>query len=725
MKRSKFNPSSYEITRKIGLWRRIVDDFIPHLIFADIHRWVLWVPVLIAVGIGYYFSLKTEPNWYSGLLCLSTMVLMGGLFRKSPLIMFICIFAGLLALGFTAAQYRTMMSANTSLKYEIGPVGVSGRIQHIDPLPHGVRVTLDNVHIDGRIAAHEIPQKVRIRINSQDYGPLHAGDWIEVYTILSPPSPPSSPHAFDFQRYAYFKGIGAVGFSYGSARITKKAAGDQSAVSFNVLQSQLRQSVSERIKQALPGERGTLAVALITGEKKAIKETTVQAMRDAGLAHLLAISGLHIGLVAGLVLFMTRAVLASIPRIAATYPIKTWAAILALVAALAYTVLAGTTIPTLRAFTMMLLVLSAIIIGRRGITLRLVAVAATVILVFQPESLLGPSFQLSFAAVTGLVASYEAISRLKKDRRNQDFLHRTARYVGGIGLSTLIAGLATAPFAAYHFHQLASYGVIANLVAVPITALWIMPSGLIAMVLMPFGLEQIGLTPMGWGIEAVIDIAKIAAAFPSSVHAISAFSSDALIIITGGCLWLCLWQHRIRYLGLSGVVIGIYLALSPVQPILLAHNDGELFAYQDTQSIALLGPGTRKNRFVRNVWTQRAGFVTPLFGADFNKEINCDLMGCVIKKHNKVLALVWNEGALIEDCWIADIILSSVPVRRNCPKPTQIIDRFDLWQEGSHAIYLDEQNLFIESTRDVRGIRPWTIIPRSKHREVPTDEFAS
>ncbi|MBT4889870.1 MAG: ComEC family competence protein, partial [Rhodospirillales bacterium] len=502
------NPNPYVAAQKTSSLRYLARNFFRNLFYYDYHRWVLWLPVFMAFGIGLYFTLNFEPVWYLGFCILGTLALFARVIRHSQILFMLVITLCFVALGFSAAQFRTARVATTSLQREIGPLNFSGRVMQMETMPTGSRVILENLQIDGPIKAFEVPERVRIRINTSKGESFRPGDWIKLYGVLRPPSSPASPHAFDFQRYAFFKGIGGVGFSMSIPQIIRQAKESNAAVSFNLLQSQIRQTVSNHIRNALPNETGAVATALITGEKKGISRNTMEAIRDAGLAHLLAISGLHIGLVAGLVFYIVRALLVLSPGVAVRHPIKTWAALAALIAAFGYTLLAGSTIPTLRAFTMMAFVLGAITMGRRGITLRLVAVAAIVILLFQPESLLGASFQLSFAAVTGLVATYEAISRRYSTAwRKRNIIIRMLVYLGGVGLSTFIAGLATAPFAAYHFHQLASYGVLANLFAVPATALWIMPSAVLGVVLMPLGRESIGLVPMGWGIDAVIAVA--------------------------------------------------------------------------------------------------------------------------------------------------------------------------------------------------------------------------
>ena len=316
--------------------------------------------------------------------------------------------------------------------------------------------------------------------------------------IVAPPPAPAAPGAFDFQRRAYFIGLGGVGFALGPATVTAKGGGG----AFDTLAlavARLRQNISRVVMASIDGPPGTVAAALMTGQRAAIPPSVMDAFRDSGLAHLLAISGLHIGLVAGIIFIALRGVLALVPTLALAHPIKKWAAATAIAGAFAFTVVAGATVPTQRAFLMIGLVLMAVLFDRRGLSMRLVAWAALVILVLSPESLLGASFQLSFAAVIALIAAYEALRERRRygDDRGATIWQRALLYVGGVALTTLIAGSVTAPFAVYHFNRFAAFGLAANLIAVPVTALWIMPWAVAAFLLMPFGLEVFALTPMG------------------------------------------------------------------------------------------------------------------------------------------------------------------------------------------------------------------------------------
>ena len=359
------------------------------------------------------------------------------------------------------------------------------------------------------------PERVRITIRTERGG-VRAGDWGRLRAVLPPPPGPAAPGAFDFARRAWFERLGAVGYAISPA--TRIDGTAESNGWFAPGLGRLRNTLAARVRDALGPAAGGVAAALMTGDRGTIPAADLAAMRDEGLAHLLAISGLHMGLLAASLFFVVRASFALWPAVTLRYPIKKWAAAVTLIGAFGYLLVTGATVPTQRAYLMTGLVLVAVMLDRLAFSMALVAWAATVVLMARPESLLGPSFQISFAAVVALIAVYEALrERLTAWRRRARVTRRLGLYLLGVGITTLIAGLATAPFAAFHFDRVVSYGLIANLGAVPITALWIMPLALAAYALMPFGLEGAALVPMGWGIEAVLWIAHTVAAWPAAV----------------------------------------------------------------------------------------------------------------------------------------------------------------------------------------------------------------
>ncbi len=675
-------------------------------------RWTLWSPVFIGIGIATYFSLDREPVIWLGpmLLGIACVVLIWGRYRQ-----FLVLFAAagaLLALGFSAAQIRTLQTAAPVLERSYGPKTISGRVLKVEAFSNATRVTLDQVSLVG-ITPEDTPHRIRIRLRATDRPRI--GSYIKVYGKLLPPSRPAAPGAFDFQRHAWYLKLGAVGFAFGGAERTENGNLTESDRA-GLWIAKLRQRIATRIRVALPGNTGAVAAALVTGDRSAIPRDVMSAMRDSGLAHLLAISGLHMGLVAAILFFGLRLLLASNETLALRYPIKKFAALAALTGGLAYLILTGATIPTQRAFLMTGLVLLAVILDRTAISLRLVALAATVILMIAPESLLSASFQMSFAAVVSLVAVYESgrpFSGIGADKTRK----RIALYVTGVAITTIVAGLATGIFAMYHFGRVAHFGLAANLFAVPITAFWIMPAAVLAMVLMPLGLEGFALAPMGWGIDAVVGIARYVAELPNAISLVPAMPMFGLGAAAIGGLWLCLWRRRWRYLGIMGVAFAIATVFVNSGPDILVSADGHLMAVR-TGDGRLSMSTTRREKRTARTWLSRAGQGEAGNWLAEVTTLRCDSVACIYRPENNVVALVNDPRALAEDCLRADVVVSSVPVRGRCPAARLVVDRFDLWRWGSHAIWLEEGRPEVTTVADIQGDRPWSTKRRPSRKPI-------
>ncbi len=436
-------------------------------------RWPLWIPVCLGCGVGVYFGLPAEPSFW-GLCGLTGMGIALAVISRRYLtpIWTACLAVVLLCGGVLVAQLVTLSVEHTVLSKRSPPGTIFGQISQVDIRPNGGRIVLDKARSTS-VRADKMPDRIRLQVR-EPLDQFQPGDWVTVRAVITPPPPPSSPGAFDFQRHLYFQGIGATGFVLGRV---EKLSSSITAYDLTAGLNKLRQNLSLRIRAAIDGPAGAVAAALMTGDRQAIPERVHEDFRKVGLAHLLAISGLHVGLIAGLILLLVRRGLIVIPPLALRYPVKKWASAVAILAAFAYALVAGATIPTQRAFIMIGLVLVAVILDREGISMRLVAWAALVVLLLSPDTMLGPSFQLSFAAVIALIAMYESW----RDRRDPEgkgprpWPSRLMLYLGGIMLTSLIASLATAPFALYHFNRVAVAGLLANMIAVPLTGLWIMP----------------------------------------------------------------------------------------------------------------------------------------------------------------------------------------------------------------------------------------------------------
>ena len=293
---------------------------------------------------------------------------------------------------------------------------------------------------------------------------------------------------------------------------------------------------------------GGVATAVIAGKRGTMDEAVKEAFRNSGLSHLLAIAGLHLGLVGAFVFFAVRGGLALVPWVALRLPIKKIAAAATLVVLFCYLLLSGAAIPTERAFVMNGIVFAAILIDRLRISMRICAIAAAVVLVLQPESLAGVSFQMSFGAVVALIAVYETWGvRLARLLHRGGVGRKVLGYCGGIAVTTLVATIGTEPFSIYHFHKLVLYSPLANVIAVPISAMWTLPWGVVACLLMPLGLEHLALIPMGWGIDVTIWVAQCVAALPGNVWAMPRLPAWGIVLVAFGGLWVCLWKAWRRW----------------------------------------------------------------------------------------------------------------------------------------------------------------------------------
>jgi competence protein ComEC len=678
-------------------------------------RWILWVPVFIGVGVAAYFELASEPPIWLGVAGLAGSVAARVAFRRRPLPAVAATCLAMAFLGLTAAQLRVTLVSAPFLTREIGRAAVEGRVCEVDLRPNGYRLYLDDVAIAG-VSPEATPKRVRVRVGKR-FSPDQVGERIGITAhSLGPASAPLAPGAFDFQRDVFFERIGAVGYAIDAPRPIGPQSSDSWIRSLPCRLSALRLTIAERIRSVLPGDTGAISVALITGDQGAISKPTMQQMRDSGLAHLLSISGLHITLVAGILFVTVRRALCLVRRVALNYPIKKWGAIAAFVATLFYVLLAGAPVPAVRSLIMTSMFLLAVILDRTAISLPPVAWAAVVVLLVSPEELIGPSFQMSFGAIVALVAAYEATQTQRlRWRAEAGWGGRAALYVAGLVFTSLIATLATGPYSIYHFNRIAHYGVIANMIAVPLTGVWVMPWAVLAVILMPFGLERVALVPMGWGVDGIIAIAGYVAGLPSAVSVVPAMPVVGLAIITLGGLWLCLWQRRWRLAGVPVILAGLATIMFTRSPDLLISEDGRFFAVVAPDGRLLLSTA-KADKFVTDNWLRRSDTETveaiSIDGYDAGGRLACDSLGCIYRAFGRTVALVQQPLALLEDCGMADVVVSLEPVRVPCHPTTAVIDRFDLWRYGVHAIWIgDDGGIEIQSVREMRGERPWVAGP--------------
>lgn len=675
---------------------------------AEHDRWFLWVPVLFGAGIAFYFALSSEPHL---LVALLPAVAVLAIHIAGPRTGLIGLTTGAMlagTLGLAAAKLRTETVRAPVLQARIGPIDIYGHVELVEPrAKEGQRVTLRVTAMEKHEAA-AWPARVRVRTAAENSA-LKPGDPVHVRATLSPPPGPALPGDYDFALAAWFQGLGAVGFAQKAARVEQLAMEPPLALQVSAVIARVRQAIGRRVITALPGETGAIANALITGERGGITEGTNQAFRDSGLFHILSISGLHMVVMAGAVFLSIRLLLSAIPSIALRYPIKKWAAAGAMLGALGYLLISGAAFATVRSYIMISIMFLAILLDRPALALRNVALAALLILVVWPESLLDAGFQMSFAAVVSLVSAYEWLrardeARGRAERRG--VFGKAMLFFGGIVTSTLVAGFAVAPFGVYHFHNTQQFAILANLLAIPACNIIVMPAGLAALVAMPFGLEAGPLWLMGIGIEAMVWCANAVAHLPGAVGRVPAIPALAFGLMVAGGLWWALWSTRWRVLGLVPIALGLILAPTGRRPDVLIGRGADLVAVRgaDGKLSALAGRGST---FELARWLEHDGDGRSPDEAGKAEAFRCDRIGCVAVVKGLRIAIADTPAAWRDDCTAASVLILKFPQPRGCRPHGPVIDRDDVSARGAHALTIKDGRVRIETVADVRGIRPW------------------
>ncbi|MDH5723110.1 MAG: ComEC family competence protein [Alphaproteobacteria bacterium] len=691
---------------KRKFWLFSMRDYVINEITAQKDRQFLWLPVFFAFGIAAYFSLPIEPPVFLGPFFLIVLGAFYGavlVHSKSGTIIDLVIKKAFIVLllsvaGFSAAQVRTATIHTPMLVKKLGPVKLTGNILAIEEIEGGARrLILSHLDIE-RLDKEKTPVSVRLKLRGDM--PLSVGQRIEALVRLNPPSSASLPGGFDFRRYLYFKGIGAVGFIYNDPVLID---GENSIMSTE----SLRHSIVERIGASLDERKAAIASALMVGKRTAITEEDYEAFRNSGLAHLLAISGLHVGLMAGVIFFFIRLGLSSIPVLALNYPIKKIAAFIAILGAIAYMIFAGATISTQRAVLMIGLAFIAIIFDRSPFSLRLIAFAALVTLSFSPEALMSAGFHMSFAAVIGLVVFYEATRGMWTGlyRRSNGF-QKILIYFLGIVITTVIASSATSLFEIYHFQKFAALGNIANIISVPLVAFMIMPCALLAFLLMPLGLEFAPLWVMGQGLSIILEVAYWVQSLPGAVLYIGAMPFHAFILLVVSALWIILWKGWGKVLAAPLILTSLFIINTHKLPDLLVSSSHHLIALYDGQGLYV--SNKRRDKFTREIWERHYGLGDEEALSLFKREdILCDQEACRMEFKGQKLSIAKSYYAQASECMWADILISYEPIKvKNCNAQIEI-GKFDTWRNGAHAIYIDGSSVRLENVATQTGQRPW------------------
>lgn len=684
---------------------------------AEHDQLALWLPVALGGGIALWFLLPDARAWsgaVAGCMALTGAVAAigrGGRASRALIVGALAVAAGLGLVWWKAARLARPVLGRPAI------VDLTGRIERVEPLAARqlTRVTL------APLARPDLPPRVRVNLADGDVPPgLARGATVRVGVRLMPPAAPAVPGAYDFARVAWFQGLGASG--RGFAPVTVLAPGEPT--------SDLRTRLSAHIRERLPGSAGGIAAALATGDQGGVNEADAEAMRRSGLAHLLSVSGLHITATVAATMLIVLKLLALSPWLALNWRLPLVAAGAGAAAAVGYTLLTGAEVPTIRSCVAALLVLGALALGREAITLRLVAVGALVVLLFWPEALAGPSFQLSFAAVTAIVALHEhpAMRRWLAPAERALPL-RLVRGLALLLLTGLLVEVALMPIALFHFHKAGLYGALANIVAIPLTTFVVMPAEALALLFDVFGLGAPFWWAAGLGLELLLWIARSTAAAPGAVAALPGMPHGAFALLVIGGLWMALWRTRWRRLGWVPLAIGAIWTAATPRPDLLVTGDGRHVAVRTAGGIAILRD--RAGDYTRNLLAENGGSDgEPLLLAE-QPDARCTRDLC-ISRAGRLTVLATRSaypvdiGALASACRTADIVVSDRRLPRSCRPRWLKLDRPTLARSGGVAI-VDGMVRTVASPGDAHPWRrPPTVTPiRSSPASGPQQARAS
>ena len=679
-------------------------------------RWFLWAPVLLAAGSAGYFSLKVEPPLAVFAAALMIIALCLVIIRRQAGFL-VPAMVMLVAGGFVLGKVRTVWVAAPVLHASTGKVTLTGEVLAIEAGRRKTTRLVLKVRQMSGIRRSAWPGRIRVSIRRLRKVPAH-GDVVRL-TAWGYPSPqPVTPGGFDFSRVQWFRGIGGGARGSKDLAVVSKVA-PMSWPAAKAMAGEVRTAIERRIRAQLAEPRAGLAIALITGHRGTIEREVRNQLQVAGLAHILAISGLHMSLVAGGVFWLVRALLATFAGLSLTRPVKKWAALAAMAAGAGYLIISGAGIATQRAYIMLAIMCLAIVADKASLTLRNVALAAMIILALSPEAATSASFQMSFMAVTGLIAFYEAVNNWRARRPVSWWPKTVAGRIAmgflagftGMMLTTLVASLFTGLPAAYHFHRISAYGLLANMLALPVVTFMVMPAAVVSVMAMLLGLEAWPLWVMGQGINLVTDIAQMVSGLDGSHYGVAGFSTAGTLVLALAGLWLCLWRGRLRLVALGLAVPGVVLiALPQPRADIFIERTGRNVAFRNPAGLLVAADGRRSRYSVEN-WLTASGDVAGLAVAGARPGWTCTGKACRAKVKGRQVVYVRKGAVMPGACKGADILIAGFPLRGACRDVPVRIDRFDLWRNGAHALYVSAGGVRIKTVNSERGDRPWTLKP--------------
>jgi competence protein ComEC len=617
-------------------------------------RLTLWNIAFFIFGIIYYFALNAEPSWYSILIGVGISSFTFLVRRYGSWGILLSGITLAFVLGVVIGKIRTSQVNTVALKEEV-ITSVQGKIVEIKYTVKAVQLILDDIQFGQLLLQDKDPSKIRITVPIDNIQPILIGDYVYLNALLSPPTHSIIPGGYDFGLYSYFRGIGATGFAL--SKITRINPNIHKHAIDSHIHS-IRTYIYLRLIDIMGKDNGNFAAALLLGESGGLNRTIMQNMRYSGLAHVLCVSGLHLSLVAGIFFLASRVLLNLSNKIAWTFNIKIISAIISLIGSGAYLMLSGAQIAATRAYIMTSIFMIAIILNRVPYPIRSLGMAAILILTINPEYVLHPSFQLSFAAVLALIGGYELYIKHKWILGNSyGIIANIKLFIFSNIYSSLLASLATTPIVIYHFYTVANYTILANLLVVPVISFIIMPLSIIAMVLLPFGLDYYLLLVISKFISLIVVIADWVANLPSAIWYVGYISPISLIIYMLGLFWVVIWNSKLRLYGLIIIAIAItIMSISPKPDIMFDAQSGILGLKNTDNKLEIYAQ--KMSSFTKNYWKNWFGQKEDMF---YKQNITLTDHS-ITTKTGKIVKILFHNT----DC-NADLVINMISDEILCP----------------------------------------------------------
>ncbi len=650
-------------------------------------RLMPWLPICFGLGVVVYFTAHHEPSLWAAFGLAGVLALAAVLSRARPIAFPVLLALAATAAGFATVTWKSARIAHPILQHTAWNIAISGFVEVREERERADRIVVRIHKNEGRL--RDAPERVRLSVKKRMAPPV--GTFVEVKARLNPPLRPLRPGGYDFSRDLYFQRIGATGFVQGAIKVAAPPVPPGTWLRYATFIEGIRDAIDRRIRAAVPGDAGAIASALITGKRDAISAPVNDAMYVSSLAHVLSISGYHMAVVAGVVFFVVRGLLALSPVLAMRHAIKKWAALVALIAAFFYLLLSGAEVATQRSFIMTAIILVGVMADRAALTLRNLALAALGVMLLAPEAVVHPSFQMSFAATLALIAAYERGLPWSVAGADTSLGARVALWGGreivALILASLVAGLATTPYAAFHFHRLAPYGVLANLMAMPIVSAFVMPAGLLALLVLPFGFDAPLWSLMGIGVDWMIWVALFVASIPGALGRMAAFGTGPLLLCTAGLVLLGLLRSPLRWTGAVVVTAAaLWAARAPLPDVLVADRGDVVAVRGASGKLSVMRAAGGSDAFGVREWLAADADARTPADPTLREGVVCDEIGCVARlADGTVVALPFAAEAFAEDCRQAALVISQRTAPPSCAATA--IDRTAWSRSGASALY--------------------------------------